>query len=143
MTTVVDPLMSVYRQTLDSPSVSHKCQHHEKCSPGAHQAPINNLSINYHQYFSSSYLDYIIEIGPPLPPVMEIKFELDTKKASKAAAAIAAAYRLCHVSKATEFHQLTAANTIAQILHRDHLRHLPGPQQINLKHDAQYNHPPI
>jgi hypothetical protein len=30
---------------------------------------------------------------------MEIKFELDTKKATRAAVAIAAAYALCRVSK--------------------------------------------
>jgi hypothetical protein len=29
-----------------------------KCRPGAHQAPINILGIDYHQYCSSSYLEY-------------------------------------------------------------------------------------
>jgi hypothetical protein len=47
---------------------------------------------------------------------MEIKFELDTKKASKAAVAIAAAYRLCRVSKGTKFPQLAAVNALALIV---------------------------
>jgi hypothetical protein len=47
---------------------------------------------------------------------MEVKFELDTKKASKAAVAIAATYRLCHVSEGTKFPQLAAANALALIL---------------------------
>jgi hypothetical protein len=33
---------------------------------------------------------------------MEIKLKLDTKKASKATVAIAAAYGLCHVSEGTK-----------------------------------------
>jgi hypothetical protein len=47
---------------------------------------------------------------------MEVKFKLDTKKASKAAVAIAAAYGLCHVCKGTKFPQLTAANALALIV---------------------------
>jgi hypothetical protein len=47
---------------------------------------------------------------------MEIKFKLDTKKASKAAVAIAAAYGLCCVSKGTKFPQLTTANALALIV---------------------------
>jgi hypothetical protein len=47
---------------------------------------------------------------------MEVKFKLDTKKALKAAVAIAAAYRLCRVSKGTEFPQLAAANALALIV---------------------------
>jgi hypothetical protein len=46
---------------------------------------------------------------------MEIKFELDTEKASKAAVAIAAAYGLGRVSKGTKFPQLAAANALALI----------------------------
>jgi hypothetical protein len=47
---------------------------------------------------------------------MEVKFELDTEKASKAAVAIAAAYGLCHVSEGTEFPQLAAANALTLIV---------------------------
>ena len=47
---------------------------------------------------------------------MEIKLELDTKKTTKAAVAIAAAYGLCRVSKGTKSHQLAAANTLALIV---------------------------
>ncbi len=47
---------------------------------------------------------------------MEIKFKLDTEKASKAAIAIAATYRLCHVSVDTRYPQLAAANAIAIII---------------------------
>ena len=46
---------------------------------------------------------------------MEIKFKLDTKKASKAAMAITATYRLGYVSKGTKFPQLAAANALALI----------------------------
>jgi hypothetical protein len=46
---------------------------------------------------------------------MEVKFELDTKKASKAIVAIAAAYGLCHVSEGTKFSQLAAAKALALI----------------------------
>jgi hypothetical protein len=46
---------------------------------------------------------------------MEIKLELDTNKASKAAVAIATAYELCRVSKGTKYPQLAAANAIALI----------------------------
>jgi hypothetical protein len=54
-------------------------------------------------------------IGPPSPPAIEIKLELDTDKASKAAVAIATAYGLCHVSEGTKYLQLAAANAIALI----------------------------
>jgi hypothetical protein len=47
---------------------------------------------------------------------MEIKFESDTEKASKAAVAIAAAYGLCPVSMDTGYPQLAAANAIAIII---------------------------
>jgi hypothetical protein len=47
---------------------------------------------------------------------MEIKLELDTKKASKAAVAIAATYGLCRVSKGTKSPQLAAANALALIV---------------------------
>jgi hypothetical protein len=47
---------------------------------------------------------------------MEIKLELDTDKASKAAVAIATAYGLCRVSKGTKYPQLAAANAIALII---------------------------
>jgi hypothetical protein len=46
---------------------------------------------------------------------MEIKFELDTKKATCAAVAIAAVYALCHVSEHSDSPQLAAANAIALI----------------------------
>ena len=44
---------------------------------------------------------------------MEIKFELDTERALKAAVIIAAAYGLCHVSEYTKYPQLAAVNAIA------------------------------
>jgi hypothetical protein len=47
---------------------------------------------------------------------MEIKFELDTKKATCTAVAIAAAYRLCHVSKHSNSPQLAVVNAIALIV---------------------------
>ena len=47
---------------------------------------------------------------------MEIKFELDTEKAAKAAVAIATSYGLCRVSEHSEFPQLAAANAIALIV---------------------------
>ncbi len=47
---------------------------------------------------------------------MEIKFELDTKKATCATVAIAAAYALCCVSKHSDSPQLAAANAIALIV---------------------------
>jgi hypothetical protein len=46
---------------------------------------------------------------------MEIKLELDSEKASKAAVAIAAAYGLCCVSEGTKSPQLAAANALALI----------------------------
>jgi hypothetical protein len=46
---------------------------------------------------------------------MEIKFELDTEKASKATIAIVASYRLGHVSKVTKYPQLAFTNAIALI----------------------------
>ncbi len=69
---------------------------------------------------------------------MEVKFELDTKKASKAAVAITAAYSLCCVSEDTKFPQLAAANALALILI---IAILYGPcrvpQKISLnKHDV-------
>jgi hypothetical protein len=47
---------------------------------------------------------------------MKIKFKLDTKKATRAAVAIAAAYMLCRVSEHSNSPQLAAANTIALIV---------------------------
>jgi hypothetical protein len=47
---------------------------------------------------------------------MEIKFKLDTEKASKVAVAITAAYGLCRVSLDTGYPQLAAANAIAIII---------------------------
>ena len=47
---------------------------------------------------------------------MEIKFELDTEKAAKAAVAIATSYGLCRVSEHSEYPQLAAANAITLII---------------------------
>jgi hypothetical protein len=47
---------------------------------------------------------------------MEIKFKLDTVKATRAAVAIAAAYTLYRVSKHSDSPQLAAANAIALIV---------------------------
>jgi hypothetical protein len=47
---------------------------------------------------------------------MEIKLELDTKKASKAAVAIATSCGLCHVSERLEHPQLAATNAIVVII---------------------------
>ena len=70
-------------------------------------ALINNLGIVYHQYCSSSYLDYSVLFGPFLLPLaMEIKFKLDTDKATKATVAIAALYELGQVSEGTKYLQL-------------------------------------
>ncbi len=71
-------------------------------------ALINNLGIVYHQYCSSSYLDYIsADPGPFLPlSAMEIKFELDTDKAARATVTIAASYGLGRVSEGTEYPHL-------------------------------------
>jgi hypothetical protein len=51
-----------------------------------------------------------------LPPAIEIKLELDTKKDLKAVVAIAAAYGLCQVSKGTKSSQLVAADALALIV---------------------------
>jgi hypothetical protein len=47
---------------------------------------------------------------------MEIKFELDTEKAAKAAVAIATSFGLCHVSKLTGHFPLAVVNAIALII---------------------------
>jgi hypothetical protein len=47
---------------------------------------------------------------------MEIKLELDSEKALKAAVAIAAAYKLCRISKGTKSPQLATANALALIV---------------------------
>jgi len=47
---------------------------------------------------------------------MELKFELDTDKAARATAAIAASYGLGRVSKGTEYPQLAFANAIALMI---------------------------
>jgi hypothetical protein len=46
---------------------------------------------------------------------MDIKFKLDTEKASKVAVAIAASYGLRRVSEGTNYPQIAFANTIAPI----------------------------
>jgi hypothetical protein len=46
---------------------------------------------------------------------IEIKFEMDTKKAAKATVAIAASYGLGRVSEGTDYPQITFANAIALI----------------------------
>ena len=47
---------------------------------------------------------------------MEIKLELDTKKTAKATVAIACAYGLARISKASKSPQLAAANALALII---------------------------
>jgi hypothetical protein len=47
---------------------------------------------------------------------MKIKSKLDTKKATRAAVAIAATHELCHVSSGTKFPQHAAANSLALII---------------------------
>lgn len=47
---------------------------------------------------------------------MEIKFELDTEKATKASVAIAVSLGLCRVSQHTESTHLAAANAIAIVI---------------------------
>jgi hypothetical protein len=47
---------------------------------------------------------------------MEIKLELDTKKTTKAAVAIAVAYGLCRVSEGTKSNQLAVVNDLALIV---------------------------
>ena len=47
---------------------------------------------------------------------MEIKLELGTEKASKAAVAVAISLGLCHVSQHTDQPQLAAANALAIII---------------------------
>jgi hypothetical protein len=47
---------------------------------------------------------------------MEIKLELDTKEASKAAIAITATYGLCRVSEGTKSPQLATAIALALIV---------------------------
>jgi hypothetical protein len=51
-------------QSTDRPSLpgSHATPTPPKCRPGANMAPINNLSICYHQYCSSAYLDYSLNL---------------------------------------------------------------------------------
>ncbi len=47
---------------------------------------------------------------------MEIKFELDTEKAAKAAVAIATSYGLCRVSELTGHFTLAAVNAFVLII---------------------------
>ena len=47
---------------------------------------------------------------------MEIKFELDTEKAAKAAVAIATSYGLCRVFELTGLFTLAAVNAFALII---------------------------
>jgi hypothetical protein len=80
-------------------------------------ALVNNLGIVYHQYCSSSYLDNPHQFRPILLlAAMEIKFELDTRKAAKAFLTVAASYGLVRVSEGTDYPQLAFANTIALIV---------------------------
>jgi hypothetical protein len=51
-----------------------------------------------------------------LLPAVKIKLKLDTKKTTKAAVAIAAAYGLCRVPEGTKSNQLAAANALALIV---------------------------
>ena len=62
------------------------------------------------------FIARLSSFGPPLLPAIEIKFELDTKKATRATVAIAAAYALCRVSEHSDSPQLAAANAIALII---------------------------
>jgi hypothetical protein len=61
---------------------------------------------------------------------MEIKFEFDTKKATRVAVAITAAYALCRVSEHSNSPQLAAANAIALIVI---IKILCGPRQAPTK----------
>jgi hypothetical protein len=87
-----------------------------ECTVGAHCSPINNLSISYHKYCSSVYLDYRRLLTSPAQAAKEIKLKLDIKKASNAAVAIATSYGLCRVSEHSEHPQLAAANAIVVII---------------------------
>jgi hypothetical protein len=62
------------------------------------------------------FIARLSSFGPPSPPATEIKFKLDTKKATRIAVAIAATYALCRVSKHSDSPQLAAANAIALIV---------------------------
>ena len=57
--------LAISRQTVVG-QVTQTANTTNKCRPGAHRAPINNLGIDYHQYFSSSYLDLINKAVPPI-----------------------------------------------------------------------------
>ena len=61
---------------------------------------------------------------------MEIKFELDTNKAAKAAVAIATAHPFSRVSLATDFPSLAAANALATIIV---IAILYGPRLVSKK----------
>jgi hypothetical protein len=76
------------------------------------------------------YIARLSSFGPPSPPAMEIKFKLDTKKATHAAVAIAAVYALCRVSEHSNSPQLAAANAIALIVI---IAFLYGPHQAPTK----------
>jgi hypothetical protein len=76
-----------------------------------------------------------------LPLAIEIKFELDTKKATCAAVAIAAMYALCRVSEHSNSPQLAAANSINMIFLRTNMHNYYTqaggiPQYINILEDA-------
>jgi hypothetical protein len=63
---------------------------------------------------------------------MEIKFKLDTEKATRAAVAIAAAYTLCYVSEHSNSPQLATANAIALIvIIAIHYGPCPAPTKTN------------
>jgi hypothetical protein len=77
---------------------------------------------------------------------MEIKLELDTKKATCAAMAIAAVYALCRVSEHSNSPQLAAANAIAliiiiAILYGPHLA--PKKNQHAQQLHLSRQHPPV
>jgi hypothetical protein len=63
---------------------------------------------------------------------MEIKFKLDTEKATRAAVAIAAAYVLCRVSEHSNSPQLAAANAVTLIvIIAIHYGPRPAPTKTN------------
>jgi hypothetical protein len=73
-----------------------------------------NVSIT-NKYCSSSNVYH--HLSMPIPPsAIEIKFKLDTEKASKALVAIAATHGLHKVSKASDCPQLAAANALSLIV---------------------------
>jgi hypothetical protein len=76
---------------------------------------------------------------------MEIKFELDTDKAAKAAVAIVTVHAFSRISLATDLPSLAAANALATIIVITILyAPLPGLLKTHLgSHDARRNHAPL